>query len=631
MTDIPTVNVNMDGTPDEDSCTATIADTSLDSEHTKAIADITVKLLEDYGGKAGATVGPRHRQLLDSIADAYTTLLDKENPPQRIAIPADTGLGKTTSIVALAVYICKEGLNISLGVCQEQVAALIELKRDMIAAGVPANEIGLYHRKHGASDSGNSQEEVQSRKIALVCHNRIYKNAATDSLEEFYFKYGDTKRDLFIWDESLLKSEGAGVPISVLRTALFSFNEVMERTISKENWHDTPFSLLLDHTKACFNLLDSNKCPMGEVIDWTSTIPDGVALDELHYAFESLSDESFYHELDHKKEVGRLLAVSLLNESTAVPITAGGDSLLKYKITIPDCLDRVVILDASASIRGLVKADSSITVIGNKVKDYSDVTVHYWQHAAGRESITSNIKTSDSTILAEVSHIVSQIPSGEDVLLFTHKQRNNCPDIPGKLREAMVATGGNRNIDVLTWGKHTNINTFVDVKHVIIVGIMRRRKADLAALAYGQGCESVDNRKLNELEVEELAHLVYQASMRGHGRRTYSDKAGQMNIWVFDNQVTNILDVLAEHEVNMTRKLYSPSHMSGKGLAVVYQWLVSSLSKVPEEKISMRKLKTLHPFQHYSQGQVKRYLKEIPLVLTETGNWHKNGRSWERY
>ena len=630
MTDhIPSVKVDIADAPLEDDCTATTADTSSDSEHTKGIADITVKLLEDYGRKAGVTVGKSQKAFIDSVAEAYTLLLDMRNPPQRIAIPADTGLGKTTSIVALAKFITEQGLDVSVGICQEQVDALIDLKQEMIANGVPAKEIGLFHSKADAADQGNTRTEVQARRIALVCHNRIYSNAATSSLEDFYYTFEGKKRTLFIWDESLIRSEATSIPLIQARTSLFSFNEALSEKLKANGWHDTPYDKLLAHTEACLQLLAEDNYQMDIVLDWSNTIPDGIHPSELHTAFLSLTDDGFGYGLEHKKEVGRLLDVSLLSSAAVVPVYVSGHYLLKYRTIVPDSLDRVVILDASASIRLVVKGDNTISHIGKKEKDYSDVIVNYWKHPSGRSSVERNIRGNTSTILDEVRHIITQIPQGEDVLIFTYKQRDL--DIAGRLKEVAMSVGGHK-VDVLTWGKHTNINTFVDVKYIIIVGIMRRSRQDLSALAVGQGCDSIPNQKLED---SELAHLMYQASMRGHGRRTYNDKAGRMNIWVFDSRISDIITVLESDGVNMTRVGYEPVYMSGAIELKVETWLMGALSRVEVglNHVTTQALGNLLPRPDgILRRTFQRHLSEIPVAADDLDRvWCRFKRGWKLY
>ena len=89
-----------------------------------------------------------HRDALRDILNTYSRFAygDGLRPGTRFAFPLATAMGKTQSIVSWALAVHKLYLPFTLLVCQEQIRDLDELRGDLIAKGVPADKVGLFHR-----------------------------------------------------------------------------------------------------------------------------------------------------------------------------------------------------------------------------------------------------------------------------------------------------------------------------------------------------------------------------------------------------------------------------------------------------------------------------------------------------
>ena len=92
--------------------------------------------LKNYGNKLSA----EHARALYEILIGFTQMAQRVTHG-RIAYPLFAGGGKTQSIVAWLWAIHELGLNhVSVAVCASKVESLCDLKRDLIANGLPENQ-----------------------------------------------------------------------------------------------------------------------------------------------------------------------------------------------------------------------------------------------------------------------------------------------------------------------------------------------------------------------------------------------------------------------------------------------------------------------------------------------------------
>ena len=140
----------------------------------------------------------------------------------RWAFGLSTGMGKTSAVVAWITTLHRFGLHhVSCAVSASRVEALCQMKRDLMAEGVPEKLIGLIHSYKYAPDlkegdvipdgtaSLPSTGDNDDRPFMLVTHARVRHGA---SLKTFN-TYNGRPRDLLVYDESLIVSDSTGLSV----------------------------------------------------------------------------------------------------------------------------------------------------------------------------------------------------------------------------------------------------------------------------------------------------------------------------------------------------------------------------------------------------------------------------------
>lgn len=110
----------------------------------KELTGMALRILMDRLRHFGNRPSRDQEQALAQILVAYAQLA-KGGKTGRLAFPLQTGLGKTTSIMAFALASHQLGMNITMAVAASQVEQLCDLKRGLIDIGIPADMIALVH------------------------------------------------------------------------------------------------------------------------------------------------------------------------------------------------------------------------------------------------------------------------------------------------------------------------------------------------------------------------------------------------------------------------------------------------------------------------------------------------------
>lgn len=177
---------------------------------TQRAFEILCANLERFGNH----LGDAHKAALMELVGGFT-LLAFGVKKGRLAYPLATGLGKTQSIVAWCSALHELGYqDVSIAVAANKVEALCQLKRDLLANGVPAEWIGLLH-SYGDAASEPKTDDNDERPIMLVTHQRI----KCGNLRQFHCYRGEP-RNLLIWDEALLVSDSRAISKRLMQKAL---------------------------------------------------------------------------------------------------------------------------------------------------------------------------------------------------------------------------------------------------------------------------------------------------------------------------------------------------------------------------------------------------------------------------
>jgi hypothetical protein len=513
--------------------------------------DLTMKAYEIVTHnleRFGNTLGEDHRAALVELVGGFT-LLAFGLKKGRFAYPLPTGMGKTQSIVAwCAALQALDYQDVSVAVAAGKVEALCQLKRDLIANGVPSEAIGLLHSyKHDAGLTGELPQDYASepatkdnddRQIMLVTHTRIHKG----NLSQFN-EYRGKARNLLVWDESLLVSESRFISHRQVKKALGFRLPDLQADCEAVRYFGSVIATIDEE-------LARQKA--GEDVQLIS-IPE----------LSTTEADTIRHQIGNgtiEEALQQLLLIAQRPLRVAYTHQDGG--LISYDITVPVELSSIAILDASYPIRDLERMDKSIQLGGkfsSNMKRYDHVTIHHLKAASGRDSLTrdfSNNRKEDRKISLEVCNLVAGLPDDEGVIVFTFKKlegllgSKRTVDFKNRLREDLKASGvdvcgkvidqGNPvdRIVMLTWGQETSLSQYSYCKHVVFAGVLHRSHLSLASSIAAQAdnlLHKITAETINEVMTSEIAHGVYQALSRGACRKIEGSQAHKMDAWLIHN------------------------------------------------------------------------------------------------
>jgi hypothetical protein len=384
------------------------------------------------------------REALRKVLAMYTSMSAGE-VHGRYAFPLPTGYGKTQSIVAwitalnaLSSMGFVDGVlwqHVSVAVCASKVEALCDLKRDLMAQGVPEDRIGLLHSyryKEGYAkeflatgkwvakgyatlpDTGVENE----RPYLLVTHERVRAGKRKGTLEEFTTYY-EEPRNLLIWDESLFISDSRTVELDTLNKAAGVLEREPEHDTA-EHWELVRY-LNDTHARAMKELSEQDK--LGRAPEPVHLTPlDPMKVEQIKEHVKGLRDQTYMDAV-----------LSLLNMSHAEAVrairTQEGVAAISFELVVDSALSNVVILDASYAIRELEQMDATIKPVslpGNMVS-YKNVCVNQLNVSGSRTNMKKLFAKERARgirpISREVAEVVRAVPEDEGVILFGHKQK----------------------------------------------------------------------------------------------------------------------------------------------------------------------------------------------------------------
>src|ERR1051325_2054148 len=123
---------------------------------TKEAFTILASDLESYGNR----LNDDHRQALRRMLETYSSIACGEITG-RFAFDLPTGCGKTQSVIAWCQAVHETQSGHSAVIATSKVEELCEIKRKLIAKGVPEESIGLIHSKRYADEIAAEWEETR--------------------------------------------------------------------------------------------------------------------------------------------------------------------------------------------------------------------------------------------------------------------------------------------------------------------------------------------------------------------------------------------------------------------------------------------------------------------------------------
>jgi hypothetical protein len=549
----------------EDSCTLYRKDTT----------DNLVQLSHGYHQEATRAFEIQHQAAIangqewsDAHADAFRELhqmyvaIGKGMDLRRVAWPLAVGTGKTQSLVAFAVAQSATTKPLSLLVCIERVDQIAILQRDMVAAGVPPEKIGVYHRK---TDREVAEENlVASVALGDVCNYPFL--LATHALmlrgEESIATintYHGSERDLVVWDESLIKSQGRHFDLADVEGALGVLRPLVSYTTSdtEKDARDAA-----DFIGSCLGQLreEYQRTLLGEPAR-AIEVPKLTPEDDMRYRTgivealklgNVLRAESRQRLADFIEHVQRpVRVVPYLENNRRIGV-------IHYLTRIPESLTRLVILDASHNIRLLTgKLDRSVwtTMVDCRIKSFRNVRVNHIVQGAGRDKLEANLPRFASTLVTKLVGTLQSIPEADSALIVTFKPtasdaklgKSHARHLKRHMRkvgidpDARHANGKPRFV-FLTWGQHIGVSHYAYCRHVVCVGVLRRDSFDIASQIVGQRDdlltpEASSAKDVKQVVVSEMFHNVIQAAGRGDCRTTRRGEAMPMTLTLLCSEV----------------------------------------------------------------------------------------------
>ncbi len=592
--------------------------------------DILTSHLEQNGNRLSTTHLRAVRALVDEMTGYATGAISG-----RRAFSLGTGCGKTSAIIAWIAALHRLGYDsVPVSISASKVEALCELKRQLMAHGIPEQLLGLKHAVREASLPSTGDDD---RLYQLVTHARVRGGNDTP----LFVEHRGQARALMIYDESLIRSDTEAISERALRMETAALKEsVKEREIEAQY---LPLFAFLDQVIATIKAaLARHKSDPSYSPVITIEAPQSIDLD----GFRSLIGKS-----PRWETIQRTLDV--VGGPLRLLLTKQDEGLVWYQISVPPELQNILILDASYPIRELVKLDPSIVDSSpdyiREVKRFDRVTVHQMKHPSGRQTTAENFGKrwlNDRTMSREIIQIVESVPATKSILIFTFKPRANESDIPSVILRDLEAAGidtaaktprGQPRINILTWGDETSLNQYSHCEVVILAGLLHLPHLTIASQIIGQQDSyevSTSHKQVEAVLDSEIAHSVYQAISRGACRVVENGQAKAMEVYLFHSKA-NLRAALQAIMPGLTWNVWVPTFLAEdtklSEIDIKAMEIKAYLDRQPEGRIRVPTKEIRHALSLDTQMDRLRklYDRAIQKVCC-SGLWQRQGQSLVR-
>jgi hypothetical protein len=573
----------------------------------------------------------------------------------RTAWPLAVGTGKTQSLVAFALAQAEATARgeqpLSLLVCIERVDHGRDLFKQMTEAGVPAHMVGVYHRK-------TDREVAEDNLVPSVADPSAYPFLiATHAMmlkgEEFIATvntYKGNERGLVVWDESLIKSQGRHLDLAEIEGATAVLKALVGDTTGDA--HADAREAVEYVTRCTAQLREEFTRALTGTEPCTSGLPALTPEDETRFhvgIVEALKGD------EPMRRGCRTRLVDFLEHAQrpvrVVPYNERGRrvGVVHYVTRIPESLSRLIVLDASHTIRRLtVEHDSTIraTSVNCKVKQFGNVSVRQLVQGAGRDKLHAELPRKDSTTVTRLLGVLKAVPEDEAVIIVTFKpdarEARKAKGHADHIKRHMASTGldpgqkladGRDRFVFLTWGQHIGTSDYAYCRHVLCVGVLRRGELDIASSIVGQRSdllapEAADPAEVAQTVLSEMFHNVIQAAGRGSCRSTINGAAEPMALTMLCVE-TFPLDWWQEAMPGVAVIEEKPSAQARAAVrSEKRKALAEALAQLAPDvdEVSARTLKVLAGLSHLRPDAYSRVLSKLVLPA----GWRRDGRTFYR-
>lgn len=564
----------------------------------------------------------------------------------RVAFPLPTGMGKTTGVVAFIAAMHRLGYRVPVAVAASRVQALISLRQELLALGVPEEDIGIAHRDQSAEVPSTGCRPEDGRLVQLVTHARV--RMGQDYLGLFQ-QFQGQPRALLVYDETMFRSDAFAFSARAVRAAvagLAAFAEGKPELAAVVDYLQGAARAIRERLEEASKL----RQPAGLPLEFPD-LPDDVRV-----LWKSLLGRCARPRED-VDVLQQLLEVSQLPlQVLAMP---GGGGAVALRAAVSDQLENVVILDASAPVRELVALDPSVRLyrpMPENLKSFEDVEVRQLLAAGGRTAMEQSYSESRSETARAAREVVAIVADelardrSRCFLLFTFKRSSlRALDMQASLRAALkdagidpeervqTLTGLRARFNFLHWGQHEGINGFEFCETVILAGVLHRAHLDIAAAIRGQRgdlASPTPHELVAKVIKSEVAHCVYQAASRGACRRVDQGRAKAMRLWLihYDPDLKESLEAVMPSACwSLLEPRFLKASTLGRRGSEMRGRILEALRGLPKEalKVSTRALKKQIGLET-TEAVKKAFTRALQSLDLQAHGWRLDGKSLVR-
>lgn len=449
----------------------------------------------------------------------------------------DPGVGKSQAVIAflkaLSLSASHKDIGALVGVSKKNEIRAIT--QGLKALGVPKNLYAILvsdHKKLNVELQSLGSGNSATAQILLTTHQMIARRCFEVPFKTVSaFHYQGSPRAVRIWDESLLPAEA----LCLSSDDIAATHRDLARHYPRER--ERLVKLQMD-------LQNAND---GDVID-------------TYEAFGNFEESPLLSILRDRnslslgtQETLRLLVSSREEKPVVRRDQYNVPHLVGFADTLPSDLTPLVILDASARVRhtyDLWKARRKTLVpIKTALKDYSNLTVHWWNKGGGKSSIKSN----PSRYAVAISDVINTSPEAHWLVIYHKPQTREDFDLKALIDSTLShnSASSKPKVSYLTWGYHTATNEFKDVGHIILAGTLFYRPIDYEATSSAASGVTfpgpVVDAVVDKTALGESLHGILQAACRGSVRKSTEGSSHSCDVYLIaasrrgiNEQLTNV-------------------------------------------------------------------------------------------
>ncbi len=602
---------------------------------------IHTQILTDHGN----VLNRPHELAIQAIHQTLAGMVNAECPTWfgRWGIAAPVGFGKSSAIAAFlsaAWQLKLLGNGVTMTLTASRVAQLFDFEQAIINAGIPKAEIRKYLSvvyftpKKAVEGASRESDTNYDAPILLVTHNKIrqvynrkerWGHQPKDLV--YFLKAHDEPRDLVVWDERCSTTDPITLSIEQIGQARVCLESVDRQGIMFP-WVDQLYQHLKQAAKTA---QDTQKQVMVEKL---------ATIDDLsrHYALLKQLPRSLYPNAREN--------LYLLIDLLKFPVRVLPSGLVSYQQVVPDCVENLLVLDASFDTASLNKMDTSIQnledahpillqvqeIYGKRLKqlkDCSDLSFTHWNHGGGKDVIERDVlayldgnDVEGNVVHEVVKWLQPRVEQGKAVLVATHKTTPGIKDLGQVVRRCLSkAFDLSKTIDdpyqlvrddqgnlvpqprpqitVETYGKLDASNEFYYCDVTVSLGIQERDDFDLESQAIAKRRDLAALVTPEETKLAKLTEkaVVYEQSHgRGQSRIMVDGKAlpqEHFAIYPENARTGSLTDVLKPLYFGATWIEYKRKTTT-KPDGVIAHWVAvvkAYLSELQRDSISSRELK----------------------------------------